>query len=612
MASGIDALIAQGPRPVQVDPNAIPNRIMTLRQSMQQQQMGQEQLQAAHQENQQRQIQMDQTRAINQAYQAALKTDADGNPTIDRQQLTLALASNGHGSAIPAILKQVDDLEKSHVDLQEAKGKVAAQENEYAGSIGSAAKAANGDPQFFLTLATNAVRSKHVEPQIVQPLIGQVTAAMQQDPTGAAARTLVGQIADHMISLSPTQQLRQTQATTANARASTAKTESDKAQLAKDQQYLQQVGGAQSQQQLDALRAGATQQGISDAAIGRIPSMYSPDAMQAFSRTMMNADQRATTDQTKATANETARHNQADEAAAKTRNNIAGGELALSKQKFDATLGAGLDANGQPLNPDALRAAAEKDPVAVAISQYLAPDANVRTALGQATMRKVYAMDKDHDATQFPARNKTAIDYSPAGQTGKTFMSIDNALAHVDMLSRAGKALDNNDLPDLNKIALELGYRFGGSAKNVYDGIVQVVGPELIKGTLGEAGGEGERGAMGRTLTSAVNTKTREGTLGAIAEIFGKRIDRMREGYQQQMGGKQWNRQLSADSQAVLQRYTQPSGGPPGGQKYAPLPPTLSQGDVGKVYMSPNTGKPIKIKQVNPTDGTQFRSEPVQ
>jgi hypothetical protein len=579
MASNIDALIAQGPRPPEVDPNGIANRIITLRQAMQGQQLQQEQIEAARQENQQRAIQLDQTRALNAAYQAALTTDANGTPTIDRDTLTHALAQAGHGSAIPGIIKSINDLDKSHADLQEAKGKVAVQENDYAGSIGAAVKAANGDPQLFMTLATNAVRQQHVDPNVVKPLMDQVSAALQQDPTGAAARQLTSRIADHMISLSPTQQQRQTEATTANARMVTAQTGQDKFDLEKP--------GLEAKAKTDAAVGAATLAN---------PKLFTPD-------------QQRQSDQAAATLAQTKTRDAQTAANQNTRNAIAGGELNLGQKKFDATLGAGLDANGKPLSDDELKQVAMKDPVAVAIANYQAPDANTRTALGQATMRKVYAIDRGHDGTQFPARNKVAQDFSPAGASGKTITSIDTALAHLDAISRAGEALKNNDIVGLNRIANALGYQFGGSARNVYDGIVSMVAPEVTKAVIGEAGGEGERQAMARNFSSSVNTATREATLGQTAQLFGARFGKMAHAYESQMG-KPMERQLSPESQAVLQRYSggaqQQTGQTP------PLPPKLTQGDVGKTYMSPKTGKPIKIMAVNPQDGTQFRSQQVQ
>jgi len=69
---------------------------------------------------------------------------------------------------------------------------------------------------------------------------------------------------------------------------------------------------------------------------------------------------------------ESARHNKKDEG-------IAGGRLAVEQKRFNATLGAGLDANGQPLPPDAAKAAAMADPAAVAMAKYQLPPPNARS-----------------------------------------------------------------------------------------------------------------------------------------------------------------------------------------------------------------------------------------
>jgi hypothetical protein len=102
----------------------------------------------------------------------------------------------------------------------------------------------------------------------------------------------------------------------------------------------------------------------------------------------------------------------------------------------------------------------------------------------------------------------------------------------------------------------------------------------------------------------------REGALGAAANLLGARWEKNAFAYKQQMQ-RDMPRELSPESKKVLDHYR---GGQQGGQQqqYPTLPATLSATDVGKVYMSPKTGKPIKITAVNPQDGTQFKSEQAQ
>jgi hypothetical protein len=297
---------------------------------------------------------------------------------------------------------------------------------------------------------------------------------------------------------------------------------------------------------------------------------------------------------------ETSRHNKKDEG-------IAGGRLAVEQRRFNATLGAGLDANGQPLPVDAAKAAAMADPAAVAMAKYQLPPPPARSALGQAMLRKVLAIDPTYDGTQFQARNKTAQDFSASGASGKAITSADTALAHLDTLSKAGAALKSSNIQVLNQMANAVGAQAGSSPQTVYDSIVSMVAPEISKAVIGAAGGEGERGGMALNFGSKLSNAQREGNIGAAAGLLGARVHKQAQAYESTMG-RPLDRKLSPESQAVLDRYTKPAaagGAPPA------MPATLSTSDVGKTYTN-SAGKKIKITAVNPSNPKQFQGSEVQ
>jgi hypothetical protein len=171
-----------------------------------QQQLQQQQLVGAQQENAARDLQMKQTQTLNDAYKGALTISADGTASVDNAKLTQGLAAGGAGSRIPDVLKGVNEYQKSIADLGEANGKVAALQNDAAGGLGATVKNADYDPHLFLTLAQHALDAKAVDPKFVAPMITQVNQLLQQDPTGAQAKAVVQQLSDHFITQSPAQQ----------------------------------------------------------------------------------------------------------------------------------------------------------------------------------------------------------------------------------------------------------------------------------------------------------------------------------------------------------------------------------------------------------------------
>ncbi len=203
-------------------------------------------LQAQSLANQQSQLTMQRTQALNDAYRQAytppsqaggaapgpatssVVRDPSGNqlpgapsyngsggasasggastPGIDVGKLTSALAMGPAASQIPEILKGVNEFQKSTADLATANTKAATDQADYAGSVGATIHKAQDDPRLFLVLAQHALDSKAVDPKVVGPLMNQVVQALQQDPSGASATALTKQIADHFVAGSPAQQ----------------------------------------------------------------------------------------------------------------------------------------------------------------------------------------------------------------------------------------------------------------------------------------------------------------------------------------------------------------------------------------------------------------------
>jgi hypothetical protein len=210
------------------DPQTIQQRAMTLQQMAQglaqQKVMGPLQVTAATQENQQRQMQLDQNAALNEGYKNALKIQPDGTASVDMPTLTNTLAQAGHGSAIPAIIKGQTELQKQIADLTETNGKIAEQQANFGGNLGQLLAQAGYDPQFAVFQANHALATKVANSAQIAPLVQQIEQAMAQDPTGATARPIVKQLSDGLIAFSDQQAKLKNEQMAAQARATAAET----------------------------------------------------------------------------------------------------------------------------------------------------------------------------------------------------------------------------------------------------------------------------------------------------------------------------------------------------------------------------------------------------
>jgi hypothetical protein len=200
-------------------------KALNLRNAVQAGQLGQQQLAEGAQrmqENtlnlQEKQRQMDQTRAVNDAYRNALTIGSDGAASIDSGKLTKALSAGGHGSQIPSILEGVTKYQKANADLAKVNGEVKVQEADAAGAMGATLEAAGDDPHLFLTMAQHEINAKTVDGAAIQPLMQRVAQSLVDDPTGAAAKALVGQIRTRLVAASGEQQKLRAETKTANAK----------------------------------------------------------------------------------------------------------------------------------------------------------------------------------------------------------------------------------------------------------------------------------------------------------------------------------------------------------------------------------------------------------
>jgi uncharacterized membrane protein len=368
--------------------------------------------------------------------------------------------------------------------------------------------------------------------------------------------------------------------TTAAARALTAKTSADK--LTAELPGVTADAQAKARQNViaqltTAPTPAAYNQILNDAKVphGALPSAQQvfdatgkpiPTAMASLRQLGMTPDQQAVTGQAAANAAQTAAHNKVEEQQGAGRLSVEQGRLGIENKKFNATIGAGLDANGQPvqpvMGPDGKPAV---NPTAAAIAGYQIPPPSPRTLAspaGQNLLRQVLAVNPSFDATQFPKRNKITQDFSASGASGKAITSTDTALAHLNTISTAGQAMKSGDVQMLNRLANSLGAQVGQSPQITYDAIVQTVAPEVSKAVIGGTGGEADRAKMAANFSSNLSDAQREGAIGATAQLLGARYHKMAQGYEADMG-KPLERQLSPESQGVLGRYSPaPARGP--------------------------------------------------
>jgi hypothetical protein len=184
-------------------------QLMQLRSALQQSQQQQAEaplrVQALQQQVQSGQQDLQARQALNQAYQGAVTTDANGKPTFDSDKLIEGLRNGPAAYQTPAVMENILKFQKTNVDLQSAKTELQGKQNDLIGSAAAAVKAAGYDP----TLAHSLFDSLPQTPQL-QQLRSQI-----DNPQA------LKQLVDSAIQNSPSQQKMQNEQKVAQIRANT-------------------------------------------------------------------------------------------------------------------------------------------------------------------------------------------------------------------------------------------------------------------------------------------------------------------------------------------------------------------------------------------------------
>lgn len=564
----LDPSIALQVKPFQLpDPAESAGKVLQLKNLMQQQRLGAQQEQSGALDLQQKQLAVSSQAAIRQAY---IESKGDIDKTLQR------------GAELGALPKDLQAMKASQLELQQHMANLDKTQAENAKSHGEAtASEASGlldiaDPQkraaAFPGAVQRLVSSGNVKPQEAQAMLSGAAA----DPNFLSDDNLKMMVAHGTLykdqaDIALKKRTVKTEEDSAAARKLTAETGATKegAELPGQQADARSKQRVELGSQLGAATTPDAYNAVLNAAPHGIAQAF-PTADKVFDQSgkmipggqsivrqvAMTPEQQAQAGQAKDNAAALLAHNKEDERQGAGRLKVSQREQDIRDKTFNATLGAGLDANGRPLSSDEARTAAMGDPVARAIANYQTPPPSSRTsALGMAVMRKVLAIDPNYDATKFPERTKITQDFSASGASGKAMTSTDTALSHLHVLSQAGDAMKTGDIPALNKLAQFLGAQTGQSPKVTYDSIVAMVAPEISKAVIGAAGGEADRKTMAANFSSSNSDAQREGSIGITAKLLGARFEKQGQAYESDMG-KPLGRKLSPESQKVLDRYS--------------------------------------------------------
>lgn len=121
---------------------------------------------------------------------------------------------------------------------------------------------------------------------------------------------------------------------------------------------------------------------------------------------------------------------------------------------------------------------------------------------GQQVMAEVRKINPDYSAPEYSNINKTITNFG-AGKQGDVVRSLNVAVQHIDVMSKAAEALKNGDVRLFNSIGNEIARQTGQPAPTSFNGLKQIVGTEIEKAVAGGIGASADREALMKALDGA-------------------------------------------------------------------------------------------------------------
>jgi hypothetical protein len=168
-----------------------------------------------------------------------------------------------------------------------------------------------------------------------------------------------------------------------------------------------------------------------------------------------------------------------------------------------------------------------------------------------AIMAKVARLNPTWNMGTYNARISAAKAFY-TGKQGDQVRSFNAALAHLDLLDGLAKALDNKDMPLVNRASLALQQQFGDAAPTNFDAAKQIVGQEVVKAIVPGGGGEAERLAAAQMLNRANSWDQLAGVIHVVKGLMAGQLHALARQYQASTGQKDFDLLLGPEARALF------------------------------------------------------------
>ena len=140
-----------------------------------------------------------------------------------------------------------------------------------------------------------------------------------------------------------------------------------------------------------------------------------------------------------------------------------------------------------------------------------------------------------------------------SGKQGDTVRALSVATDHLGTLSKLSDALQNGDMPLVNKLGNTIAQQTGGAAPTNFDTARRIVADEVIKAVVGAGGSTADREEAARVINSANSPAQLKGAIATYQQLMGGQLSGLRRQYEQSTGRTDFERFVSEQAKSKLE-----------------------------------------------------------
>lgn len=158
-------------------------------------------------------------------------------------------------------------------------------------------------------------------------------------------------------------------------------------------------------------------------------------------------------------------------------------------------------------------------------------------AVKQAILSEVKSIKPDFNSGDFALEQGVKKEFT-SGDAAKNLTAFNTAIEHANQLQTAANALNNGDLPTLNKIGNALGYQFGSDKTTNFNVIKNALTGEISKVFKGGGATDAEIEAVQGPFSQANSPAQLRGAIANAVSLMNSKRDALKQQYDQGVQGK--------------------------------------------------------------------------